>query len=305
MSGDERNPRARRSVPRLASQTIAGTFSASFRYRVLGLAAEAAFFTLLSLPPLLFALAGSIGFVAARIEPDVVGEFRTQTLQLASQALTPSTVDSLVRPTLDSVLAEGRADVLSIGFLVALWSGSRALFVFIDSISIMYGHSGHRRVLRALALSFMLYLMFLLLAVVLIPLVLAGPDIVEQLLPQPLDWLNRLYGPVMVSGSACFLAVLYYISIPRGYRFRSAIPGAALALLIWVGGSWMLRYALSLSIGSSTIYGPLAAPIALLLWIYVLSLAVLVGAALNAALADVRHGGDGQPDSPGEPARTS
>src|SRR5690625_6499986 len=44
-------------------------------------------------------------------------------------------------------------------------------------------------------------------------------------------------------------------------------------------------YALSLSIGGSTIYGPLAAPIALLLWIYLVSIAVLVGAALNAALA--------------------
>src|SRR5699024_9115933 len=62
-------------------------------------------------------------------------------------------------------------------------------------------------------------------------------------------------------------------------------PGAALALLIWVGGSLALRYSLSLSIGGSTIYGPLAAPIALLLWIYLVSIAVLVGAALNAALA--------------------
>jgi len=35
--------------------------------------------------------------------------------------------------------------------------------------------------------------------------------------------------------------------------------------------------------GSTSIYGPLAAPIAVLLWLYILSIAVLIGAALNAA----------------------
>jgi membrane protein len=47
----------RRAVWRLVVQTV-GT---CLRYRVTGLAAEAAFFAVLSLPPLIFALAGSIG----------------------------------------------------------------------------------------------------------------------------------------------------------------------------------------------------------------------------------------------------
>ena len=34
---------------------------------------------------------------------------------------------------------------------------------------------------------------------------------------------------------------------------------------------------------STSIYGPLAAPIAVMLWLYLLSIAVLIGAALNAA----------------------
>ena len=56
---------------------------------------------------------------------------------------------------------------------------------------------------------------------------------------------------------------------------------------MWLGGSVLLRYVLSKSVGSTTIYGPLAAPIAFLLWLYVISIAVLIGAALNAALDDV------------------
>ena len=290
MSADQHDRQTRGPI-QLVAQTVAETFRACVRYRVLSLAAEASFFTLLSLPPLLFALAGAIGFVAGLFDPGVIEEFRAQTLELASQALTPSVVDSLIRPTLESVLAEGRADVLVVGFLIAVWSGSRALSVFIATISIMYGHAGHRSALLTLALSVGLYVGFLLLAMVLIPLVLAGPEVVERLLPEPLEWLNRLYWPITVCGSALFLAVLYSIAIPRGYRLRSAVPGAGIALLIWVAGSWSLRQVLGLSGASASIYGPLTAPIALLLWIYLICTAILIGAALNAALAGIRDPG--------------
>ena len=49
---------------------VVSTVGTCFRNRVTGLAAEAAFFALLSLPPLLFGLAGSIGYVFDSINPD-------------------------------------------------------------------------------------------------------------------------------------------------------------------------------------------------------------------------------------------
>jgi membrane protein len=55
---------------------------------------------------------------------------------------------------------------------------------------------------------------------------------------------------------------------------------------MWIGGSALLRLVLGLSTGTS-IYGPLAAPIAVLIWLYVISIAMLVGAAFNAAVDKV------------------
>ncbi|SDT48004.1 YihY/virulence factor BrkB family protein [Microlunatus soli] len=268
---------------------LAVTLAACFRNRVTGLAGEAAFFAILSLPPLIFAGVGTLGFVASQIRPAVIQEFRTELLELASRILTPSAVQSVIAPTIDDVLAGGRADVISVGFLIALWSGSRALNVFIDAIGIMYGHQGHRHFVRARLLSFLLYVAFLLVAVVLIPLVLAGPSFVERILPDPIGWLGDLYWPIVLIGSAFFLASLYDVSLPRGYQLRWALPGAGLAMLIWVGGSWALRKALSLSSGTPSVYGPLAAPIALLLWLYLISLAVLIGAAFNSAIDEFAH----------------
>ena len=56
----------------------------------------------------------------------------------------------------------------------------------------------------------------------------------------------------------------------------------------WVAGSYLLRWVLTVTAADSkSIYGPLAAPIAVLLWLYLVAIAVLIGAAVNAAFDTV------------------
>ena len=269
--------------------TIIYTIRICARYRIVGLAAEAAFFALLSLPPLLFAGVGAIGYVTAQISPHVIKNVRDQLLAGSSRVLTPDVVSSVIEPTIDEVLAGGRADVISIGFVIALWSGSRALNVFIATVAIMYGHPDHRDPVLRRIIAFAVYLIIMVVAVVMVPLILAGPNLVQQILPDRLDGLGSLYWPIVLVGTTFFLAALYDISLPRGYRLRDALPGAGLALLSWVIGSVVLRWALSVSGNSTSIFGPLSAPIALLLWLYLVSIAVLVGAALNAEILQVKR----------------
>jgi membrane protein len=117
--------RARETGWRLVVSTVAS----SMRHRVTGLAAEAAFFTVLSVPPLLFALTGAIGYVTESFSPGQVDHVRTAILDLASRFLTDSAVHRVIQPTIDDVLRGGRFDVVSVGFVLALWSGSRAMHV--------------------------------------------------------------------------------------------------------------------------------------------------------------------------------
>ena len=63
------------------------------RYRVTGLAAEAAFFAVLSLPPLIFGLVGAVGFIAGTLDIRTIAGFREQLLDLSSRALTPDVVE--------------------------------------------------------------------------------------------------------------------------------------------------------------------------------------------------------------------
>ncbi len=269
-------------------RVVVGTVGVCLRNRVTGLAAEAAFFAVLSLPPLIFALAGSIGYVFEQFSDSQIAEVRGTVVSIASQALTPQTVDSIITPTLDEVFRGGRYDVISIGFVLALWSGSRALNVFVDTITIMYGLAGHRGIVRTRALSFGLYVMGLVTGIVTIPLIVAGPTLVDRILNHRFQLVSQLYWPLVVVLCICFLATLYHVSVPVRTSWAFNLPGAALTLACWVFGSFLLRWVLVSTAGQSTsIYGPLAAPIAVLLWLYLLAIAVLIGAALNASFDQV------------------
>ena len=187
------------------------------------------------------------------------------------------------------MLGGGRIDVISIGFVLALWSGSRALNVFIDTISIMYGLGGHRGIVKTRALSFSLYVIALVIGIVAVPLVLVGPDVVAEIVPDEAAFLREMYWPLVLVLSVGFMATLYHLSVPAKKTWRSGIPGAVFTLTMWILGSFFVRWALGWSSGGASIYGPLAAPIAVLLWLYVLSISVLIGAAINAAIDKDRH----------------
>jgi len=258
------------------------------RHRVTGLAAEAAFFAVLSVPPLVFALAGAIGFVSERFTDTQIEDISNAVLDISRQALTDRAVDRIIEPTINEVLDGGRYDVISIGFVLALWSGSRALNVFVDTITIMHGLGGHRGIVATRALSFVLYVLAMVTGAVSIPLVVAGPTLVDRLVPQRLDFLNGLYWPIVLAVCICFLATLYHVSVPVRTNWSFNLPGACFALFCWIAGSYVLRWVLTVTAAESrSIYGPLAAPIAVLLWLYLLALAVLIGAAVNAAFDTV------------------
>ncbi len=276
--------RAQHTIWRL----IVTTAQSCLRHRVTGLAAEAAFFAVLSVPPLIFALAGAIGYVSSQFTASQVEEVRQAVIDLSSQFLTDSAVNRIIEPTIDDVLRGGRFDVISLGFVLALWSGSRALNVFVDTITIMHGLGGHRGIVKTRALSFVLYILAMVTGTVSLPLVVAGPRLVNDALPERFDFLMTFYWPIVIVICICFLATLYHVSVPVRTNWSFNLPGATFSLIAWVVGSYFLRWILTVTAADSrSIYGPLAAPIAILLWLYILAVAVLIGAAVNAAFDTV------------------
>ncbi|NEA57324.1 YihY/virulence factor BrkB family protein [Streptomyces sp. SID13666] len=260
------------------------TVNSSIEYRVTGLAAEAAFFVLLSLPPLLLGLVGALGYVDTVIRTDTIAHLRENILTASATVLSGKGVNQLVRPLVDSVFHGRRPDLISLGFVIALWSGSRAVNVFVDTITIMYGLEGHRGIVKTRLLALLLYIVALVVGALVLPLMVAGPDAFVSVLPRSQGTIHILYWPVVLLVSIAFLTTLYHVSVPVRSPWYEDVPGALIALMMWVLGSFLLRIYLTNTVEGPTIYGSLAAPVAVLLWIGISAFAVLVGAAVNAAV---------------------
>ncbi|MFF1376294.1 YihY/virulence factor BrkB family protein [Streptomyces sp. NPDC058308] len=272
------------SKRRTAWLLLKDTVNSCVEYRILGLAAEAAFFTLLSVPPLLLSLIGLLAYVDRWTGADTITSVQNNILEASRTVLSDRGVSQIAEPILADVMRVSRPDVISIGFLFALWSGSRAVNVFIDTITVMYGLDGVRGIVKTRILAFGLFIVALLIGSVALPLMVAGPDAVVNLLPGSTTVVQILYWPVVVILSVVFLTTLYHVSVPVRSPWVEDMPGALIALAMWVLGSFLLRIYLTSTVEGPTIYGSLAAPVAVLLWIGVSAFAVLVGAAVNAAI---------------------
>ncbi|MFI1396956.1 YihY/virulence factor BrkB family protein [Streptomyces sp. NPDC020681] len=272
------------SKRKMAWLLLKDTVNSCIEYRILGLAAEAAFFTLLSLPPLMMGMIGLLGYIDNWTNTTTVASIEENILSAVGTVLSDRGVNEIAKPLLEDVTHGGRPDIISIGFAIALWSGSRAVNVFIDTITVMYGLDGQRGIVATRLLAFLLYLVALLIGAVVLPLAVVGPDRVVELIPWGTEVVSVLYWPVVSLLSIAFLTTLYHVSVPVRSPWIEDVPGALVALGMGVFGSFLLRIYLTSTVEGPTIYGSLAAPIAVLLWIGLTAFAVLVGAAVNAAI---------------------
>lgn len=292
------------------------TFSLCLRYRITGLAAEAAFWVLLSLPAFAVGTVGVLGYLHSQLGAARAARLEQVLTNAAAAVLSQREVRQTVAPALHDTLTSGHADVVSVGFLVALWSGSRAMNVAIDTITVASGQNGLRGIVRTRLLAFALYLPALLLATATVPLMLAGTELLADVTPAAAAVLGPLAWPTVAATLVAFLTTLYYVALPNRRRWRKELPGALVALAMWAAGSALLRVYLhhggnggsgSGNSGSAAGFGRIAATAAILLWMYITGLAVLIGAVYNAVRAgagasDPARGGESAGEKAVEPA---
>jgi membrane protein len=278
-----------RSGRHLILPVVARTWHKLFEDRILGMAAEAGFWAIVSLPSLLLTLLGGIGYLRGILGDDDVNQIRDQVLRAARDVLTPSTVNADVAPLVNQVLAGGHLEVISVGFVISLWAGSAAMSDYVNTITVAYGMRGLRSAWRSRAVATGLYVCFLAVGLVLLPALAIGPDLLSRLAPNRIAGtvstvVHVIYWPVVALLSILILTTLYRLALPVRVRWRRGLPGAALAMGLWLLFSFSLRAYLTSSVKAHSAYGSLGAPIAALLFFYVTALAVLIGAELNSAI---------------------
>ena len=85
------------------------------------------------------------------------------------------------------------------------------------------------------------------------------------------------------------LAAFYRLAVSHSRRVvRRVLPGAALAVVLWLVISWAFGLYVSTLADYAAFYGSLAAVAVLLVWLWLTSFAILIGAELNAQLEGLR-----------------
>jgi membrane protein len=84
--------------------------------------------------------------------------------------------------------------------------------------------------------------------------------------------------------SIAVIALIYHNAVPRTQPWHSVLPGATLATALWFVVTALFSVYLHNYADYSILYGSLGVSIALLVWMYLISLVVLIGAEFNAML---------------------
>ena len=90
------------------------------------------------------------------------------------------------------------------------------------------------------------------------------------------------------AGSVGLIAVIYKLGTPLAQSWRRVLPGAVLATALWLAATLVFGWYVTRFANYTRVYGSLGAGIALLLWLYLVSLCVLLGAEFNAQLRKAR-----------------
>jgi membrane protein len=260
---------------------------------VLGQSASAAFWQTLSLPPLLLGLFGLLGYAERWFGPDTVVAVQEWITRITGGLFSRNAVDEIIVPTVAEILTTARGEVVSIGFVLSFWSGSSAMATFVDAITRAHDQYPVRGWAWQRTLAILLYLASLAVGIVALPVAALGPDRVLSLVPDPVEpaartVVNVVYLPVIVLVLVLALTTLYKIALPFKPPWRRGLPGAVLAAVVFLAGATGLRLYLDWITSTGYTYGALAAPIAFLLGMYFIALAVILGAYLNAAVQEIR-----------------
>ena len=89
---------------------------------------------------------------------------------------------------------------------------------------------------------------------------------------------------IAILTSVAVIALIYHNAVPRTQPWHSVIPGAVLATAMWLMATALFGWYLQSYADYSIIYGSLGVSIALLVWMYLISLVVLIGSEFNAML---------------------
>lgn len=235
----------------------------------------------------LFALFPTLLFLTALLGLLPIPKLMDRLLDYVTRML-PGDAASLLTRTLAEVVKGARGSLVSIGVLAALWGAASGMVSIRTALNVAYDAHERRTWWRqrfdalALTLSFSL---FTLLALVLLVFgervgdAVAGALGVGAMFTRA--W-NIARWPAILLLALLGITLVYHFAPAVRQRWHWVTPGSAFALIGWVVASYGLRLYVTYFGNYNATYGSIGGVILLMLWLYLSSLTLLVGAEIDA-----------------------
>lgn len=263
------------------------TFVKSWDDSIFSESAQAAFWSALSLPPLLLGMLGSLAYIAPLFGPDTLATIQERLISTASTFFSKNVVNEIIAPTVNDIVQGARGEVVSLGFVISLWAGSSAISSFVDSVVEAHDQTELRHPVRQRFFALFLYVVMLIFVIAAAPVVALGPMKIAKMLPDSWDdVLHFGYYPALFVSLTVAVMVLYRVALPKPLPSHRLLFGSVLASVVFLVATLGLRIYLTWITSTGYTYGALATPIAFLLFAFFLGFAIMLGAELNAAIQE-------------------
>ncbi|WP_342706667.1 YihY/virulence factor BrkB family protein [Marinococcus luteus] len=277
MYNDRRTVRRSGSIKSITA-FIQNLFSELMKDNAAGLAAQQAFYYLLSIFPLLILFLSLLPYF--NIDAD-------RAVSLLYQFV-PAEAASLFQDTIEDTINSSSNGLLTIGVIGTIWTASNGLNAFIKAVNGAYDVTETRSFFKVRLLSVGLTFGLMLSVIIALFLPVFGNLILSAVqsfiyvpedtvfLVQLLRWL------ITISITSVILAMLYHLAPNNNMPFWSVLPGAMTATLLWQVISLGFSFYVNNFANYASTYGSLGGVIVLMLWLFLVGLILVIGGEINA-----------------------
>ena len=249
-------------------------------------AAGLSYYFVLSLFPLLVSIASLLGYVP-------IPHLFEGLLSLMAK-LVPGDGMSLVRSIVSDVVSHKHTHFLTLGLLFTIWTASSGFAAIIDGLDVVYRVRETRPVWKTRPIALGLTLLAGSLLLVAVVLMVEGTDLGVwftgrfALNPAILAAWRYLRWGIAIVFAVLAVELLYHFGPNVKQRLRDSLTGAIVAVMTWIGLSYLLGSYFRHFAGLDRTYGPLGAAIGLYVWFYLSGFAILIGGEINFLLGELR-----------------
>ena len=272
---------------------------------VWGRAAQLAYYFLLALFPLLIFLTATLGLMLGYGEG-----LRASLFNYLSQVM-PGSAFQLVDTTMHEITSSSNAGKLSFGLLATLWAASNGMGAITQALNAAYDVKESRSWWKQRLVAIVLTIALSVLVIAALLLVLWGGKMADYLATvyglggyYAIAWKILQWPMVFVFMVTSFALIYYYAPDVREQKWKWLTPGSAIGVLLWLLVSFGFKLYLQYFNTYPKTYGSLGAVIVLMLWLFFMGTAILIGSEINSEIEhaaaeagahDAKHRGEKSP----------